>query len=136
MSPLDCHPARSVKSRRGCEPESLLKIYFQRWSEASAARYLLLARPDRKRVSTRPGPFSFFLRQSPVIRFLENPATRYRAELMAHARQTARPAKSLYRLLTRDRIDWIAVQETILKLVIETQRLSQVVDLAMQEVVE
>ena len=55
---------------------------------------------------------------------------------MAHARQTARPAKSLYRLLTRDRIDWIAVQETILKLVIETQRLSQVVDLAMQEVVE
>ncbi len=71
-----------------------------------------------------------------MIPLLQNPATRYRDELVAHARQTARPAKSLYRLLTRDRVDWIAVQETILKLVIETQRLSQVVDLAMQEVAE
>ncbi len=71
-----------------------------------------------------------------MIPFLQNAATRHRVELVAHARLTARPAKSLYRLLTRDRIDWIAVQETIMKLVIETQRLSQVVDLAMQEVVE
>ena len=72
-----------------------------------------------------------------MIPFLQNPVHRHRAILVEHARQTARPAKSLYRcLLTRDRIDWIEVQETILKLVIETQRLSQVVDLAMQEVVE
>ena len=71
-----------------------------------------------------------------MIPLLQNPAFRHRAVLVEHARRTARPAKSLYRLLTRDRVDWIEVQATIARLVVATKELSDVVDDVMGEVVE
>ena len=71
-----------------------------------------------------------------TIPLLHNPAFRHRDMLVEHARRTARPAKSLYRLLTRDRIDWIAVQATIARLMVATKELSDVVDDVMEEVVD
>jgi hypothetical protein len=73
---------------------------------------------------------------TPVIPLLQNPANRHREILVSHASQVARPAKRLYRLLTRDRVDWIEVQATIARLLVETKALSDVVDDAMEEVVE
>lgn len=71
-----------------------------------------------------------------MIPFLQNPAHRHRDVLVEHARRAARPAKSLYRLLTRDHVDWIEVQATLARLLVETKALSDVVDDVMEDVVE